>query len=124
MEKLVNCNIVINIECIEKILGGNQFYEIFLLSTDNIKYKIVFDCVWDIRCAIESAYIERSINLCHNEEEKSSVLLIQNSKYIKYFEEQVSGTRSVGELKNYILFDSVDTVIELLTLKEPVLIKI
>lgn len=52
------------------------------------------------------------------------MLLIQNSDYVKYFEGQVLGTRPINELKNYILFNSVDTIIELLALKEPVLIKI
>lgn len=55
--------------------------------------------------------------------EKSSILLIQNSNYVTYFEEQVSGTRPIDELKDFILFDRVDTIIEVLTLKEPVLIK-
>lgn len=80
--------------------------------------------MWDIRCSIENAYIERASKFRHDEIEKSSVLLIQNSNYIQYFEEQVSGTRPVNEIKNYILFDSVDTIVEILTLKEPVLVKI
>lgn len=124
MESLVNCDIFIDIESIDKIAAGNQLYEVFFTTTNHIKYKIVFDFVWDFRCSIENAYIERSSKFCHNEKEKSSILLIQNSNYVKYFEEQVSGTRPISELKNYILFDYVDTIVELLTLKEPVLIKI
>ena len=124
MEKLENCNIVIDIESIDKISGGNQTYEVFFISKENIKYKIIFDFVWDIRCSIESAYIDRSSKFCHNERQKSSVLLMKDSDYIKFFEDQVSGTRPVDEIKNYILFDSIDTVIEVLTLKEPVLKKI
>jgi len=56
---------------------------VFFTTTNQTKYKIVFDFVWDL-----------------------------------------SGTRLVSELKNFILFDCVDTIIELLTIKEPVLIKI
>lgn len=124
MESLVNCGIVIDIESIDKIVAGSQIYEVFFTTTNQIKYKIVFDFVWDFRCSIENAYIERSSKFCHYEKKKSSIFLIENSNYVKYFEEQVSGTRPVGELKNFILFDSVDTIIELLTIKEPVLIKI
>lgn len=124
METLVNCDIVIDIERIDKIVGENQLYQVFFTAINQIKYRIVFDFVWDFRCSIENAYIERSSKFGHNEKEKSSILLIQNSNYVKYFEKQVSGTRPIGELKNYILFDCVDTIIELLTLKEPVLIKI
>lgn len=124
MEVLVNCDIVVSIENVDKILMENQLCEVFFTATDQNKYKIVFDFVWDFRCAIENAYIDRASKFCHNEKEKSSILLIQNSKYVKYFEEQVSGTRPTNELKNYIVFDSVDTVIELLTLKAPTLVRI
>ena len=124
MEKLVNCNIVITIDKIDKISGGNQYYEVIFSSPDKTKYKIIFDFVWDIRCSIENAYIERSSRFLHYEKEKSSILLIQDSKFVSYFEKQVSGTRPIKELKNYILFDSVDTVIELLTIKEPVITQI
>lgn len=123
MESLVNCDIVIDIESIDKVLGGNQLYEILFTTINQMKYKIVFDFVWDFRCSIENAYIERCSKFCHNEKEKSSILLIQNSNYVTYFEEQVSGTRPIDELKDFILFDRVDTIIEVLTLKEPVLIK-
>ncbi len=124
MEKLENCEFIIDIETIDRIMSGNQLYEIYFTSTDKIKYKFVFNFVWDFRCSIENAYIDRFTKFCHNEKEKSSILLIKNSNYVKYFEKQVSGTRPINEIKNYILFDRVDTIIEVLTLEEPVLIKI
>ena len=124
MESLVNCGIIVDIECIDKILAGNQMCEVFFTSTNKIKYKIIFDFVWDFRCSIENAYIDRYSKFCHKEKKKSSILVINNSNYIKYFEEQVSGTLPISELKNYILFDAVDTIVELLTLKEPVLMEI
>lgn len=124
MEKLVNCGIIIEVECIEMISGGNQKFEIILLTTDKLKYKIVFDFVWDMRFSIESGYNVRSSKFLHQEKEKSSVLLIENSEYIKYFENQVSGTRPINALKNYILFDAIDTVVEILTIKEPMLVMI
>lgn len=124
METLVNCNIIVDIVSIDKITGGNQIYEVYFTSTNNIKYKLVFDYVWDFRCSIENAYIDRATKFSHKEIKKSSVLLIQNSEYIKYFERQVSGTRPTDEIKNYILFDSVDTIIEFLVLKEPILLKV
>lgn len=43
--KLVNCDIVIDIESIDKILAGNQLYEILFTATNQMKYKIVFDFV-------------------------------------------------------------------------------
>lgn len=49
---------------------------------------------------------------------------MENSEYIKYFERQSSDTRPIDEIKNYIIFDAVDTVIEVVTAKELKLIKI
>lgn len=124
MEKLVNCNIIVEIESIDKVSGGNQVYEVHFTSADNVKYKLMFDYVWEFRCAIENAYIDRATKFKHEEIQRSSVLLVQNSKYIKYFAKQVSGTRPLGAIKDYIIFDSIDTIIEVLTVKEPMLIKI
>lgn len=124
METLVNCGIIVDIEIIDKVVAGNQLYEIFFTAANQDKYKLAFDFVWDYRCSIENGYLERFSKFCHKEKEESSILLVQDSEYVKYFEEQVSGTRPTDKLKNYILFDRVDTVIELLTLEEPVLTKV
>ncbi len=121
---MINCNIIIDIEFIEMVSGANQYFEIVFLTCEKTKYKIIFDFVWDLRYSIENGYIDRSSKFLHEEREKSSVLMIENSEYVKYFESQVSGTRPTEGIRDYILFDSVDTVVEILTIKEPVLIKI
>ncbi len=123
MEILVNCDIIVDIESIDNVSGGNQEYEVYFTSADNVKYKLVFDCVWEFRCAIENAYIDRATQFKHEEIQKSSVLLVQNSEYIKYFAKQVSGTRPLDSIRDYIIFDSIDTIIEVLTVKEPMIIK-
>ena len=105
METLVNCGIILDIESIDNVSGGSQEFEIYFTSKDNVKYKLAFDCVWEIRCAIENAYIDQSTQFKHEETQKSSVLLIQNSNYIKYFAKQVSGTRPLDEIKDYLIFD-------------------
>ena len=124
MERLVNCNIIIDIEHIEMISGGDQYFEIMFSTRDKEKYKLVFDFVWDMRYAIDNGYIDRFSKFVRAINQNSSVLLIQDSEYIKYFENQVSGTRPVDELKNYILYDTIDTVLEILSVKEPILVKI
>ena len=123
MEKLVNCDIIIDIESIEMIAGANQFFEVIFLTKDKVKYKIVFDFVWDMRYSIENGYIDRDSKFIRNTEYKSSVLLVENSDYVKYFENQVSGTRPTDNIKNYILFDVIDTVVEFLTIEKPILVK-
>lgn len=124
METLINCNLILNIEMIENISGGNQYYEILITTEDKSKYKLVFDYVWDFRYSIENGYIDRFTKFHREAKEKSSILLVENSEYIRYFEKQVSGTLPTEDIKNYILSDSVDTVIEVLTLKEPMLVKL
>ena len=124
METLINCDIMIDIELIEMISGRNQSFEVKFLTKDKTKYKLAFDWVWDLRYSIENGYIDRFSKFIRGVEQESSVLLVENSKYIKYFESQVSGTRPVNDLKNYIIYDTVDTVIEVLTAKEPKLLRI
>ena len=124
MEKLVNCKIVIDIEHIERITGGDQFFEIFFTTQDKGECKIVFDNVWDMRYSIENGSLDRFSKILRAVEQKSGVLLIENSEYIRYFERQVSGTRPTDKLKNYILYDAIDTVIEILSIREPTLFRI
>lgn len=124
MERLLNCNVILDIELIENITGANQRFEIFIITKNKKKYKIIFDFVWDLRYSIESGYLNRAINFKHEEQFRSSILCIENSKYIEYFDAQTSKTRSVEKLKNYILFDNIDTVIEVLSLEKPVLVEL
>jgi hypothetical protein len=91
-----------------------------VVSTKNkVKQKIIFDNAWDMRYSTENGYIDRGSKFIHDEKQKSSILVIENSEYTRYFANQVSGTRPVDDIKNYILFDAVDTVVEFLTIKEP-----
>ncbi|MDR0298845.1 MAG: hypothetical protein LBI13_02015 [Streptococcaceae bacterium] len=119
MEKLINCDVFLDIHMIENISGGNQEFEILVILTDGRKVKLCFDPVWDMRYSIENGYIDRATKFEREEVKKSSVVEVKNSDYIKYFEGQISGTRPTKELRDFILFDKVDTVVELLTFEEP-----
>lgn len=122
MENSINCNIIVKIDSIDKLEGSNQNCEIYITTVGGGKAKIVFKQVWDCRFAIENAFMDRASKIVHHEHERSSVLLITGSKYIRYFEKEVSGTRPINRLKDYILFDNVDTVVEILSNEEPALI--
>ena len=54
-----------------------------------------------------------------NTEKSSSILIVNNSEYVKYFEAQSSGTRPTDYLTEYIVYDKTDTVISVLSIKEP-----
>jgi len=124
MESLRNCELIIQIEQIESISGGNQKFEV-IFSTDNTeKKKLVFDFVWDMRYSIENASINRFCQFRKRLPEgivNNGIYLVENSDYIKYFAQQVDGTRPIEELKHYIIHDSTDTIIDVLTIKVPIL---
>ena len=127
MEKLTNCEIIININLITKISGGDRCFEVIFLTADEEEYKITFGRVWDMRWSIENASIDRfcEFRKCLPEGiVENGIYLVENSKYIKYFEHQVSGTLPVDELKHFILSDNIDTTLDILTLEKPILTKI
>ena len=123
MEKLKNCEILIDIEHIENISGGDQKFEILFSTKKRDKHKLKFNYVWDMRYSIENGYIERGSKFVRDEEQESSILIVEDSEYLKYFKSQISGTLPIDELKNYILFDAIDTVVEILALDPPILEK-
>jgi hypothetical protein len=124
MERLVNCEFILDIEMIEKISGDNQYFEITFTTQTKERYKLVFNQVWDLRYSIENGYIARFAKFIRAVSEVSSVLLVENSEAIKYFEYQVDGTRTVDEIKDYIVHDAFDTVLEILTIRTPILVKL
>ena len=121
MERLTNYNFNLDIHLIESIHGGDQEFEIIFYTRNKEKYKMVFDHVWDMRYSIEEASIERFYQFRKHLKEgikESSVYLVEDSEYIKYFEKQVSGTRPINKLKHYIVSDDIDTTLDILTTKE------
>lgn len=107
----------LQIELIDSFAGGNQELKIFLTDKKKNQWVLYFDCVWDFRYAIENAFICRESEL----EAISSIYRVENSEYMKYFEQQVAGTYPIDDLKHFLIFDEIDTGLEILTNKEPVL---
>ena len=127
MEILRNCGIIADIELIESISGADQYFEVIFSSKDKTKYKIVLESVWDMRWSIENASIDRFYQFRKHLPEditNSNVFIVENSEYVKYFANQVSGTRPVVELKHYIFHDNVDTTLDVLANKEPMIVKV
>ena len=115
------------IELITQFVGGNQELVIYFDDKEKKKWKIYFDFVWDFRYAIENAFIDRCYNMRQQEgawTEDNSIYIVENSEYIKYFENQISGTYPTNKLKHFLIFDEIDTGIEILTNKEPIIIEI
>jgi hypothetical protein len=80
-----------------------------------------------MRYSIENASIDRfcEFRKCLPEGIiENGIYIVENSEYIKYFENQVSGTRPVDELKHYIFCDNIDTILDVLTEKKPTFVEL
>lgn len=124
MEVLKNCSIIIDIYDIYNISGAHQRYSVSFSTRSGVNYKLTFAHVWEIRSTIENGFIDRFYKFIRDVEEDSGIVLVEGSESIKYFENQVDGTCPVDELKNFLLFDVVDTVVEVLAHGEPILEKL
>jgi predicted cupin superfamily sugar epimerase len=110
----------VDIEFIAHFIGGNQELTVIFEDADKERGELYFEFVWDFRYANENAFIGRN----YDRSEISSIYLVENSKYIKYFEQQVSSTLPVEDLKHFLIFDKIDTGLEVLTSAEPILRKV
>lgn len=125
MEKWITYhNIEKQIELIEYFKGGNQELKVYFIDNEKRKWLLHFDLVWDFRYAIENAFIDRCYNMEQNKtrSEYSSIYVVEDSEYISYFKNQISGSLPTNELKHFLIFDKIDTGLEILTIKEPVLL--
>lgn len=121
MEKLTNCNLVIDIKTIDNIhiCTDDHSVHVFAVLSDLTKCRVEFRHVWDFRFSVENATIDRFSKVERRVTKNSSVLTMENSEYIRYFEKQSSGTLPINELKEYIVVDKTDPVISILSLEEP-----
>ena len=126
MQRLKNYELILDIELIEEFHFKSQL-DIEYLSKDKERFMLSFEDVWDMRYSIEEASIERFFQFRKCLPKgivENGIYLVEDSDYIKYFEEQVSGTRPIEELKHYIVQDPYETLIDVLTEEKPKLVKI
>ena len=122
MEKWITYhNIGEQIELIERFEGGNQELKVYYTDKKKRKWMLHFDFVWDFRYAIENAFINRCYYIKQDKTriKYSSIYIVEGSEYIKYFEDQTFGSLPTDELKHFLIFDAVDSGLEILTTKEP-----
>jgi hypothetical protein len=127
MERLANCEIIMDIDMIEDISGANTYFEVIFSTRDKEKYKFILEQVCDMRYSIENASIVRWADFRTRLPDgiiDNGVYIVEDSEYIKYFEYQIMHTYPTDDLKHYIFSDNVDTTLDVLTLKKPVLVKL
>lgn len=123
MEKTINTEFILNITKIKKITVEDGKSIVLVDSKEYGIVEIIFENVWDCRYTIENGIIDRGTSIIHEEKIKNSIYEVKESRYIDYFKKQVSGTRSIDKLKDYILYDEIETVFEVLTNDKPYLRK-
>lgn len=111
--------IKIKIELIESFSGGNRECAINFTDEQKIKGKLTFDNIFDFRYAIENAFIDRFYKVPKSVLGKNSIYIVENSDYKKEFEFQASGTIPLDNIRHFVIFDAIDTGIEILTDRDP-----
>lgn len=127
MERLVNCEHILDIALIENISGGNQKFDIFFVDKNSKRYKLSFPRVWDMRYSIENGYLERFCRFRENLPDgiiDNGIYIVEDSNYMKYFEKQVLGSLPTEDIVDYLLYDEIDTTIEILALAPPEIIEV
>lgn len=117
MQRLINSELILDIEMIEGIAAEGRDFEIAFANSNRDAYKLIFGSVWDMRCSIENASIMRFIEfrkclpegLIHN-----GIYIVENSEYTKYLEYELGETMPIDEITHYIVQDRVDTIIDIL----------
>jgi len=117
-------NIQLKIEMIESFNGGNREVSLHFIDENRLNYSLFFGNVYDFRYAIENAFIDRFVNIPKETLSVNSIFTVTESEFLKNFEYQVSGTIPLTNIRHFIVCDSVDTAIELLTDLEPILLRI
>ena len=125
MEKLIPLNDMPNIEYISSALVLQSEARIRFDDFDKNSYELYFPDVYDFRQCVEAAFISRKFDDKADDRRKCSVFLVENSELIKSF---ITGSDGVygdkeSEYCHYIIYDSIDTIIEIIAVKPPLLSK-
>lgn len=113
MEKIKNSGIIIGIKRILQInVGENN--EILVQAKNKEYYKIIFNNIMDLRCLSKSVYHDRLSQMQSNENVKSSVILIADSKYLGYFKHESRSTIPIDSLNDYLITDDIGCLVEVL----------
>ncbi|MFD2131022.1 hypothetical protein ACFSKI_07215 [Pseudogracilibacillus auburnensis] len=125
MEKVISYDeLNLDIELIEEIKGSNREFEIYFSNSVNNKFKLQFNNVFDIRYSVENGFIDRVSKMPVDILRNNRIFMLKNSSYFNNFTYQISGTIPTDNIKHFLLFDRVDTGIELLTTSDPILTKL
>ncbi len=125
MEKLIPLKDMPNIEYISSALVLQREVRVYFDDFDKKSHELHFPDVYDFRQCVEAAFIARKFDDDADDRRTYSVFLVENSQLIKRFinsSDGVYGDRE-SEYRHYIIYDSIDTIIEIIAAKSPLLSK-
>lgn len=130
MEQVIDSEFIYKILVIKEIVEIDRVFNI-LFETETEEgnasgelYKITFNSPFEIRYSVEDMNRTRFSKLTAEKELESSINIIKNSPYIKILDEYFIDTYPVNELIHYLITDSSDSVIDILTNEIPEIEKI
>jgi len=125
MEQVIDSEFIYKILVIKEIVEIDRVF-IILFETETEEgnasgefYKITFNSPFEIRYSVEDMNRTRFSKLTAENELQSSINIIKNSPYIKILDEYFVDTYPVNELIHYLITDSSDSVIDILTNEIP-----
>ena len=80
--------------------------------------KIEFPYVYDFRYTLREVLVSRMANF--TQDGGTGIYLVKESSYLRYFEQQVSGTISLSDVKHYVILSASGYCAELLSPDEPI----
>lgn len=121
MEKLIPLKDMPNIEYISSALVLQGEARIYVDDFDKNSYELHFPDVFDFRQCVEAAFIARKFDDKEDNRRMYSVFLVKNSELIKSFITNSDGAYgdSENEYRHYIIYDAIDTIIEIITTATP-----
>ena len=117
MEKLIDLLNLPEIKTITSTKVLQREAKIYFTDFENNNYEIYFTSIFDFRQCVEAAFISRNFNTKFSDEIKFSIYLVENSDWVNNFIKSSDGVygENINDFKHYILFESIDTRIEVIT---------
>ena len=126
MERLIRLNEFPEVQEITSALVLESEAKIYFDDFENNKYELHFPIVYDFRQCVEVAFIARKFEFYEDSNIKFALYRVENSEMIKKFISDSDGAygQNAGDFHHYIIFDSIDTHIEIISTKVPQILKI
>lgn len=126
MEKLIYLPQYPQIQIITSALVLQREAKIYFDDFENNKYELHFPIIYDFRQCVEAAFISRRFKFNVHDKINFAVFRVENSDWISNFisdSDGVYGERQ-NDFQHYIIFESIDTRIEILATQQPKLLKL